>query len=165
MCQKMCFVLNILPLPAVLTCWSWKRWCRKWLALRSQMRWPQSSWRPWPEESNSKLRFVDSSTVIIPKCSLWSKICVTTWTSAAPELRSLSLCMWLSIGWLLRSDQEHQEVITASEGCAAGPWIGFATVSTHGPATKRCGVLRGWRETPETCWPPLWPGINRLSIY
>lgn len=54
----------------------------------------------------------------------------------------------LSIGRLLRPDQEHQEVITASEGCAAGPRIGFATVSTHGPTTKRRGVLRGWRETP-----------------
>lgn len=54
--RKMLFMLCVPPPPAVLTCWSWKRWCRKWRALRSQMRWPQSSWRPWQEGSNSKLR-------------------------------------------------------------------------------------------------------------
>lgn len=32
-----------LSFPTVLTCWSLKRWYRKWLALKSQMRWHQSS--------------------------------------------------------------------------------------------------------------------------
>lgn len=83
-----------------------------------------------------------------------------TW-ARIPDVTAVTL----STGRLLRPDQEHQEIITASEGCAARPRAGFATLSTHGPATKRCGVLRGWGETLETCRPPLWSGTNPLSIY
>ena len=63
-------------------------------------------------------------------------------------------------GGLLWPDQEHQEVFTTSKRGAAGSWIGFAAVSAHGPAQKWGGIPRGWRETPETCWPPLRPGSH-----
>lgn len=48
-------------------------------------------------------------------------------------------------------------------------------MSAHGPAQKWSCIPRGWRETLETCWPPVWPGrhpfmnvrpfrmVNRLS--
>lgn len=78
-----------------------------------------------------------------------------TWAQI-PDITDVTL----STGRLLRPDQEHQEIIAASEGCAARPRVGFATLPAHGPTTEWCGVLRGWWETLETCRPPLWSGTN-----
>lgn len=41
----------------VLTYWSWRRWCRRWQELKSQMKWLWSSWRPWQAENSSKRRY------------------------------------------------------------------------------------------------------------
>lgn len=74
------------------------------------------------------------------KCDLWSK----------NEKSVLIMCVCVCVGRLLRADQEHQEVFSASEGCSSGSWAGSASLSVDGPAEERCGLLRGWRETPQT---------------
>lgn len=69
--QPRCLFLLFSP---ALTCWSWRKWCRRWPGSRLQMKWQLSSWKPWPEENSSKQRYSNPE----PQCAL-KKLFLSDW--------------------------------------------------------------------------------------